>query len=244
MQSLAEDSSENVRELAEAAEGGREKISRAIETALAVGADIERTVRIVEELSGLSRQIASSAISIAKVARHTHILALNAAIEAARAEEHGEEFAVVADQVRTLAGEAGRSAREVGDLVSEVNAGIAGAASAMAASQDKINEVSQIASEARAELARIRSGSASAIDFVNATTARCQSQADFARSSTDMFSRTSDMMARWSTEVQHASHEVTDQISLLADVARSCEQITDVAERLRMEIARFSKKSR
>jgi methyl-accepting chemotaxis protein len=240
LQARAEGSAGDVRELEDHAEIGRERISRAIETLLAVGKDIERTGRIVAELSGLSRQIGSSAISIAKVARHTHILALNAAIEAARAQEHGDEFSVVADQVRTLAGEAGRSAREVGDLVSEVNAGIAAAANSLAAGEEKVKEVSQIASEGRSAIARIRSGFSSAADFVTETTVSFQSQAKSAISSADALSRMADAITRWSTEVQVTSSEVEGQLSLLGELDRTCKQLSETGDRLRMVVAGFS----
>ncbi len=240
LQSRADGGAGNVRELEETADLGRDGIARAIETVLAIGADIERTARIVDELSGLSRQIGSSALSISKIARHTHVIALNAAIEAARAEEHGDEFAVVADQVRTLAGEAGRSARDVGDLVSEVNAGIAAAASALAASETKVNEVSQVAGEARTALVNIRSGSATAADFVAATTETSQSQANYVRSFADMMSQLMSESTRWCTEVQAASSSASEQCSLMGDLDRTCEQLNDVAERLKLELTRFS----
>src|SRR5439155_1140378 len=87
--------------------------------------------RMIEEI-GVDAQ------TIGRIARRTHLLALNAAIEAARAEETGEGFAVVADEVRALAAEAGKSAREVAELVSELRAGIDAAARAMQSGETKV----------------------------------------------------------------------------------------------------------
>src|SRR5919106_396021 len=99
------------------AERGRERVARASRTLRSVGEEVRATASTVVGLSGMSERIGVFAQTIARIARQTHLLALNAAIEAARAEEHGEGFAVVADEVRTLAAEAGKSAREVGQLV-------------------------------------------------------------------------------------------------------------------------------
>jgi methyl-accepting chemotaxis protein len=239
LQSRAEESVRQVRELLETAEIGREMISTAIETMFALDKDIERTVNIVEELSALSRQIGSSAITIAKIARHTHILALNAAIEAARAKEHGQEFAVVADQVRTLAGEAGQSARDVGALVSDVDAAIAGVASATAAGHEKINDVSQAAREAKAALARIGAAATDAADFMTATAENCQSQHAGVRSFSDGLSRATGATDRCTTAVQHTASDVTEQMRLLDDVALQCHRISEAAERVMKDVARF-----
>ncbi|MBI4420086.1 MAG: methyl-accepting chemotaxis protein, partial [Gemmatimonadetes bacterium] len=101
--------------LTSAAERGRERVERASQTLRGVGDEVRATASTVLSLSGMSDRIGVFAQAIARIARQTHLLALNAAIEAARAEEHGEGFAVVADEVRTLAGEAGKSAREVAE---------------------------------------------------------------------------------------------------------------------------------
>src|SRR5437763_14746816 len=92
----------------------------------------------------MSERIGVFAQTIARIARQTHLLALNAAIEAARAEEHGEGFAVVADEVRALAAEAGKSAREVAELVSELRAGIDAAARAMQSGETKVRDIGAV----------------------------------------------------------------------------------------------------
>ena len=219
---------------------GRDRVVRTSESVLAIGADINRATSIVSELGGLSQQIGSSARSIAKVARHTHVLALNAAIEAARAEEHGKEFAVVADQVRTLAGEAGGSARDVGDLISEVQAGIGAAATALVAGEEKVSEISLIVSEARSALHDLRAGASNATDLVSATAEISKSQVIRAGSLASKMTQIAENSARWSINVTETTKTIETQNTALNSLDRANKQLVDLAERLRNGIAPFS----
>ena len=80
----------------------------------------EGAVKMVEELEGQAAAIGEVVKAVARIADQTNLLALNAAIEAARAGQHGKGFAVVADEVRTLAETSEKSAREIQDLIAQI----------------------------------------------------------------------------------------------------------------------------
>jgi len=92
---------------------------------------VNETANLIESLSEKSVAINSIADTINSISEQTNLLALNASIEAARAGEYGRGFVVVAEEVRKLAEESSKSAKEIFQLIQEVQNGIMNAGISM-----------------------------------------------------------------------------------------------------------------
>ena len=101
--------------------------------------EINQAAEQVNSLSEQSKKINSVLSVIGGIAEQTNLLALNAAIEAARAGEQGRGFAVVADEVRSLASRTQESTLEINEMLNELHTLVTAAVNAMVASQQSCN---------------------------------------------------------------------------------------------------------
>ena len=104
----------------------------------------QETARLMLDLEKQSEEVGNIVQAVVRIADQTNLLALNAAIEAARAGEHGRGFAVVADEVRNLAETSEKSAREIKDVVTEIQASV----------RNVVAEINQIGDNAKEEAGR------------------------------------------------------------------------------------------
>lgn len=248
------------RESVVAAHEGEEAVRETADGIDEIRAAVLSTAQKIQELGESSRQIGAIVEVIAGIADQTNLLALNAAIEAARAGEHGRGFAVVADEVRSLAENSARSAKEIAGLISKIQAGIDDAIQAMTAGiervergtarakrageslqriletfeelQDRIVSISQDASRMRDGIERVERSMGKVSEIVEANTAALEEMAAQSEQVTRAVSR----IAAVSQETAAASEQVRAAAS---ETASSSERMRDSAQALAAMALRF-----
>ena len=158
---------------------GQESVNRAQQEITQLASRLKGTHSTVQVLAGQAEQIGTVLEVISSIADQTNLLALNAAIEAARAGEQGRGFAVVADEVRSLAQRTALSTKEIRTIIEALQQGSRKAVEAMDDSREGVERCVEDSQLAAAMLQAV-SSDISHIDELNGrivTTTREQSSA-------------------------------------------------------------------
>ena len=195
------------------AQSGNSIVAATVTKINELAADVESSASILSKLKDDSGNISAVLDVIKNIADQTNLLALNAAIEAARAGEQGRGFAVVADEVRTLAQRTQDSTSEIEGLISTLQNGADSAVAAMQKNRTKTIETVEQAAQAGEFLKAITEGVSKILDMSNQIAVASEEQSAVAQGinhSIHNIQNVSEETAVNSKQTSTASAEVAD----------------------------------
>ncbi len=210
----------------EQAVSGAKVASATAQSIAALAEDIRKSASGMQRVAADSTSISSVLDVIMGVAEQTNLLALNAAIEAARAGEHGRGFAVVADEVRTLANRTKDSASEIETMINHLQAGVKEAVVLMEQSRQQASEGVDHANE-----------TAQALDSITRAVTTIRDMNLQIASASEQQSATTDELNRNVTSIR----ELAEQSAAGADQTTAASQeLARLAGHLQQSVSRFT----
>jgi methyl-accepting chemotaxis protein len=140
-------------------------VTTAVTSVTTLSKELATASKVISRLEDDVKNISSAIEVIQSIAEQTNLLALNAAIEAARAGEQGRGFAVVADEVRTLASRTQGSTAEINEMIEMLKSASDEAVKVMDSSQEKSNATVTEANEAQSSLQAISTSVKTILDM-------------------------------------------------------------------------------
>ncbi|PCH60361.1 MAG: methyl-accepting chemotaxis protein [Gammaproteobacteria bacterium] len=204
---------------------GKTVVKETIEAIDALAAEVEKAGNVIQKLEEDSNGIGVVLDVIRGIAEQTNLLALNAAIEAARAGEQGRGFAVVADEVRTLAQRTQQSTQEIRSIIERLQSGAKNAVEVMVHGKNQAKLSVEQAAKAGTSLDTITE----VVTTITDMNTQIASAAEEHSSAAEEINRN---VVNISEVASHTANDATE-------VAQSSKQLTKLADDLQSLLSHF-----
>ena len=197
---------------------GRELVDFQVGSIQKLASGIDQSVAVINQLAADSASISRVLEVIKGIAEQTNLLALNAAIEAARAGEQGRGFAVVADEVRTLAKRTQQSTEEIEQMISKLQGGVAATVKAMSGSHKMADDTVSQSAKVQQALENILGAVGMIVDQNQQIAAAAEQQTAVAHDIDQnivAINEAGERTAEGSNQTEQASRELSDHVSRL-----------------------------
>lgn len=205
-----------------AARSGRELVAKSVNSTNELCQDIQQASQALERLRQDSKNIGGVLEVIKNIAEQTNLLALNAAIEAARAGEQGRGFAVVADEVRTLAGCTQESTQEIHAMVDSLQSATRAMVDVIEKSDKQANSTLSLANEVGDRLTEITDSVSTLVSMNGQIISAVEQQGSAVSDVNGNLMRISEM----SQATAKDSYETNNQVQAMAKLASRLRELT------------------
>ncbi len=200
---------------------GQNIVKQTVSSISQLANDIENASGVIHQLESHSENIGGVLDVIKNIAEQTNLLALNAAIEAARAGEQGRGFAVVADEVRTLASRTQESTQEIESMIDKLQSGSREAVQVMESSRKQASESVEHANSAGSALQSITES----VSLISDMNTQIATAAEEQSSVAEEINRNIVSVNNFGTQNSAAAHESTATSEELARLATGLQEL-------------------